>query len=109
MTLDVLSPEPTQPDPGQVGVRIAGPSGHSFCDLADLSLDEQVAAAERLTGTCDTLLLPSGGRSAPAPELMAAARPGQLIASDAGGRLARDLPAGDLSRTSQEGDIVLPL
>ena len=53
--------------------------------------------------------MPSGGRSAPAPELLAAARPTRLIVSDAGGRLARDLPAGDLARTSEEGDIVLPL
>jgi competence protein ComEC len=109
MTMDVLSPEPTQLDPGQVGLRITGPGGHSFCDLADLSAEEQVAAARRLTGTCEALLVPSGGGSAPAPELLAAAQPTRLIVSDAGGRLARDLPAGDLSRTSQEGDVVLPL
>ena len=109
LTLEVLSPEPTQPDPGQVGLRVTGPGGRSFCDLADLSPEEQVAAARRLRGTCDALLVPSGGRSAPAPELLAAARPARLIVSDAGGRLARDLPAGDLSRTSEEGDIELPL
>jgi hypothetical protein len=109
LTLDVLSPERGQPDPGQVGLRVSGPNGHSFCDLADLSVEEQVAAAQRLTGTCEALLLPSGGRSAPAPELLAAAQPARLIVSDAGGPLARDLPAGELSRTSQEGDIVLPL
>ena len=109
LALEVLSPEPTQPDPGQVSLRVTGPGGHSFCDLADLSPDVQVAAARRLTGTCEALLVPSGGRSAPAPELLAAARPTRLIVSDAGGRLARDLPAGDLARTSEEGDIVLPL
>jgi competence protein ComEC len=109
LTLDVLSPEPAQPDPGQVGLRVSDPGGHSFCDLADLSPDEQVAAARRLTGTCEALLVPSGGRSAPAPELLAAARPARLIVSDAGGRVARDLPLGNLRRTSQEGDIVLPL
>jgi hypothetical protein len=109
LTLDVLSPERAQPDPGQVALRVIGPDGHSFCDLADLTSDEQVAAAQRLTGTCDALLIPSGGRSAPAPEFMTAARPARLIVSDTGGRLARDLPAGDLSRTSQEGDIALSL
>ena len=109
LELEVLSPEPAQPDPGQVGLRVTGPDGHSFCDLADLSPEEQVAASRRLTGTCEALLVPSGGRTAPAPELMAAARPSRLVVSDAGGRLARDLPAGDLTRTSQEGDITLPL
>src|SRR5207253_1272183 len=73
LTLDLLSPEPAQPDPGQLGLRVTGPDGRSFCDLADLSPEEQVAAANRLTGTCEALLVPSGGRSAPAPELMAAA------------------------------------
>ncbi|MBO0684113.1 MAG: hypothetical protein J2P45_13210, partial [Candidatus Dormibacteraeota bacterium] len=65
--------------------------------------------AYRLTGTCDALLVPSAGQTAPAPELLRAARPARLIVSDAGGRLARDLPQTDLSRTSQEGDITVPL
>jgi len=62
-----------------------------------------------LRGGCDELLLPSGGRSALAPDLMRAAHPGVLIASLASGRLARDLPAGLVQRTDQEGTIVLPL
>jgi hypothetical protein len=40
---------------------------------------------------------------------MAAARPQRLVASDAGGQLARDLAHSDVLRTSQEGDVVLPL
>jgi competence protein ComEC len=108
LRLDVLSPEPDQPDPGQLGVRVTGPGGHSFCDLADLAPEEQVAAARRLSGGCDALLLPSGGSSVPAPELLAAARPARTIVSDAGGHLARDLPAG-VSRTSQEGNVTVPL
>jgi competence protein ComEC len=106
---EVLSPAPAAPDPGQLAFRIVGPDGRAFCDLSDLGLDDQVAAAAWLAGRCDTLLLPGGGRSAPAPELTRAARPGRLIASDPGGRLARDLPAASVSRTSEEGDIVLPL
>jgi competence protein ComEC len=104
-----LAPESRAPEPGQLGFRAVGPSGKSFCDLADLDLDGQAAAAARLRGGCDYLLLPSGGRSSPAPELLAAARPKRYIASDAGGTLARDLPHGALARTSQEGSIVLPL
>ena len=49
------------------------------------------------------------GRSAPAPELLRTARPRRLLVSDAGGLLARDLPRGALSRTSEEGTIVVPL
>lgn len=109
LRLDVLSPEPGAPEPGQAALRVSGPGGGSFCDLADLDPDGQSVAAARLTGRCDALLLPHGGRSAPAPDLMAAARPSRLIASDAGGQLARGLPTGLLARTSQEGSIVIPL
>jgi competence protein ComEC len=104
-----LAPEPRAPEPGQLGFRAVGPSGRSFCDLADLDVEGQAAAAARLRASCDYLLLPGGGRSSPAPELLAAARPQRFIASDAGGALARDLPHGALARTSQEGNIVLPL
>ena len=69
---------------------------------------EKKVASARLRGRCDYLLLPSGGRSSLAPELLARAEPGQLIASTATGRLARDLPSTTL-RTDQEGAIVLPL
>lgn len=109
LRLEVLSPEPMPPEPQQLAVRVVGPSGASFCDLADLDLDGQSAAAARLAGRCDALLLPGGSRSAPAADLLAAARPARLIASDAGGQLARGLSRGVLSRTSQEGEIVLPL
>ncbi len=94
---------------GQLALRLSLPGGRSFCDLADLDPEAQVAAAPRLRGGCDELLLPSGGRSALAPDLMRAAHPGVLIASLASGRLARDLPAGLVQRTDQEGTIVLPL
>jgi competence protein ComEC len=109
LRLDVLSPEPRTPEPEQLALRVVGPNGSSFCDLADLDTDGQSAAAARLTGRCDALLLPGGGRSAPAPDLLPAARPARLIASDAGAQLARGLPTGSLSRTSEEGGIVLPL
>jgi competence protein ComEC len=109
LTFDVLSPEPRAPQPEQLGLRISRPGGGSFCDLADLDPDAQAAAAAWLTGPCDILLLPSGGRSVPAPDLLRAARPGRLVASDAGGNLPRGLPRGELSRTSQEGTVVMPL
>ena len=109
LRLDVLSPEPRPPQPGQMALRVAGPDGGSFCDFADLDSEGQADAAARLRSHCDALLLPSGGRSTPAPELMARARPSRLLVSDAGGQVARDLPRGELLRTSQEGTIVLPL
>lgn len=107
--IDVLAPEPAPPEPGQLAFRATGASGRSFCDLADLDPEAQAIAATRLRGGCTYLLLPSGGRSAPASEMMAAARPQRLVASDAGGQLARDLAHGNVLRTSQEGDVVLPL
>jgi competence protein ComEC len=107
--IEVLSPPPRPAEPDQLALRVTGPGGASFCDLADLDPDGQAAAAAWLRGRCDTLLLPGGGRSRPAPELLAAARPDRLVVSDDGGTLARDLPRGSLSRTSEEGTIVVPL
>jgi beta-lactamase superfamily II metal-dependent hydrolase len=108
---EVLAPEPTdggdETGAGYLAFRAVGPA-HSFCDLSDLDPQAQAAAAARLRGPCDYLLLPSGGRSSLSPELLAAARPGQLIASTASGRLARDLPPTTL-RTDQEGAVVFPL
>jgi hypothetical protein len=109
LVIDVLAPEAAPPEPGQLAFRARGPSGRSFCDLGDLDPEAQAIAAARLRGGCTYLLLPSGGRSTPAPELMAAAHPQRLVASDAGGQLARDLAHGNVLRTSQEGDVVLPL
>jgi competence protein ComEC len=109
LRLDVLAPEPAAPAPGQIALRVVGPDGGSFCDIADLDPDGQALAATRLTGVCDVLLLPNGGRSAPEPDFAAAARPRRLIASDTGGQLARGLPLGILSRTSQEGAVVVAL
>jgi competence protein ComEC len=107
--IDVLSPEPSPAEPGQIAFRAQGPSGRSFCDLADLDPEAQAIAAAHLGGGCTYLLLPSGGRSSPAPELMAVARPQRLVASDAAAPLARDLAHADVLRTSQEGDVVLQL
>jgi competence protein ComEC len=110
LDFEVLSPAARPPQPDQLAFRVSGSDGRTFCDVADLDPDGQTAAAARLRGGCDALLLPSGGRSAPVPDLMAAARPGLLIASDSGsGQLARGLPAGILSRTSQDGTIVQAL
>jgi beta-lactamase superfamily II metal-dependent hydrolase len=111
LRFEVLAPEATDPGDeagaGYLAFRVVGPA-HSFCDLSDLDPDAQTVAAARLRGRCDYLLLPSGGRSSLSPELLAAAKPGQLIASTASGRLARDLPPTTL-RTDQEGAITLPL
>jgi len=107
--VEVLAPEAAEPAGGQLALRVRGPSDRSFCDLADLDPEAQVGAAGRLRGGCDYLLLASGGRSAPAPELMRAARPGRLVASLASGHLARELAAATVSRTDQEGTIVLDL
>jgi competence protein ComEC len=107
--IEVLAPESSPPEPAQMGFRAQGPSGRSFCDLADMDPEAQAIAAARLAGGCTYLLLPGGGSSAPAPELMAAARPRRLVASDAGGQLAGDLAQSNVLRTSQEGDVVLPL
>ena len=111
LRFEVLAPEPADPGDetgaGYLAFRAVGPA-HSFCDLSDLDPEAQKVASARLRGRCDYLLLPSGGRSSLAPELLARAEPGQLIASTATGRLARDLPSTTL-RTDQEGAIVLPL
>lgn len=109
LVIEVLAPEARPPEPGQLALRARGPSGRSFCDLADLDPEAQAIAAGRLGGPCTYLLLPSGGKSALAPEIMAAARPQRLVASDSGGQLARDLAHANVTRTSHEGDIVLPL
>jgi competence protein ComEC len=112
MTVDVLAPEPGAPadEPGaaDLGLRFAVPGGRSFCDLSDLDPDGQLLAAARLSGTCDYLLLPDGGRSLPPPELLAAARPGVLLIAGSSPP-ARGLPPGSLRRTSQEGSIALPM
>ena len=82
--------------------------GPSFCDLSDLDPEAQLQAAARLNRPCDFLLLADEGRSAPPPELLRAARSRQLLVSGSA-RLSRDLPAGNLRRTSQEGSISVPL
>ncbi len=112
MSVQVLAPEPGAPSdlPGaaDLALRFQVPGGQSFCDLSDLDPDGQVLAATRLDGPCDYLLLPDGGRSLPAPELLAAARPKVLLVAGVA-RPARGLPAGNLRRTSQEGSIAVPL
>jgi competence protein ComEC len=111
LRFDVLAPEPgTQAgDDGAtaIGVLVSRPGGRSICLFGPLDAQAQEAAAARITRPCDYLLIPGGGRSAPAPALLAAAA-GDAVVSTAGGRLARGLPA-TLRRTDQEGTIVLPL
>jgi competence protein ComEC len=109
LRLEVLAPDADAPEPGQMALRVAGPDGGSFCDLADLDPDGQTAAVAHLRGGCATLLLPAAGRSAPSPDLLAAARPDTLVVSDTGGPLARDLPRALVTRTSEEGTVVVPL
>ena len=92
-----------------LALRIVGPDGRAFCDLSELDPEAQAEAATRLRGRCDYLLLPAGGRTAPAQEFLARARPGELIVSTAAARLARGIPPGVVRRTDQEGAIELPL
>ncbi len=112
MTVEVLAPEPgvpgDQPGAADLALRFVAPGGQALCDLSDLDPDAQLLAAARLGGPCDYLLLPDGGRSAPAPELLAAARPKVLLVAG-NAPPARGLPAGSLRRTSQEGSIAVPL
>ncbi len=109
--VEVLAPEAGAAGAGatDLALRIHRPGGPAICTFGALDPAAQAAAAGRLRGPCATLVLPAGGRSAPAPELLARARPEQIIASTGGGRLARGLPAGGLRRTDQEGTIVVGL
>lgn len=111
LEIDVLSPEPDAVDPGQLALRVRGPDGRTFCDLADLEPDSQTVAAPRLAalGGCETMMLPSAGTSAPVPEMVAAAHASRYVVSDAGARTARDLPTGAILKTSEEGAITVPL
>jgi competence protein ComEC len=112
MAVQVLAPEPgapgDQPGAADLALRFAVPGGMAFCDLSDLDPDAQLLAAARLDGRCDYLLLPDGGRSAPAPELLARADPRVLLVAGSAPP-ARGLPAGNLRRTAQEGSIAVPL
>jgi len=112
MVVEVLAPEPgapgDQPGAADLALRFVVPGGQAFCDLSDLDPDAQLLAAARLGGPCDYLLVPDEGRSAPAPELLAAARPKVLLVAGSAPS-ARGLPAGNLRRTSQEGSIAVPL
>jgi competence protein ComEC len=109
--LEAVAPEPGAPGDqvgaAYLGLRAVAPSGRSFCDLSDLDIDAQMVAAARFRGPCTYLLLPNGGRSLPAPELLRAAGAAvEMIASRSAGRLARGFPATVL-RTDQEGTITV--
>lgn len=107
LEVQALTPEPDASGAGQLAIRVRGPS-HTFCDLADLDADHQLDAASRLPGPCDSLLVPGQGKSVPAPGLLRRAHPHELIVSDTqGARLPRGFPP--VSRTSQEGDVEVPL
>lgn len=112
-TLQAVAPEPGAPGDqvgaAYLGLRVVAPSGRSFCDLSDLDIDAQTVAATRLRGPCTYLLMPSGGRSLPSPELERAAGAAvQMIVSRAGGRLARGFPP-TVRRTDQEGTITVQM
>jgi competence protein ComEC len=112
--VEVIAPEPGAPgDVGgaaDLGLRIIGPDGRSFCDLSDLDVDAQTIASARFRGTCTDLLLPNGGRSLLSPDIerVAISPATQLIASRGSGRLAAGYPPTVL-RTDQEGTIAMPL
>jgi len=109
--VEVLAPESGASSPGatDLALRIHRPGGPAICTFGNLDAAAQAVAAGHLRGPCDTLVLPGGGRSAPAPELLPAARPVEVVASIGSGRLARGLPAGLLHRTDQEGTVVVDL
>ena len=112
-TLETISPEPGAPGDvvgaAYLALRVISPSGRTFCDLSDLDVEAQAAAAARLKGRCSYLLIPGGGRSRLSPELERAVGPSvQLIASRSAGRLAQGFPATVL-RTDQEGTITVPM
>ena len=111
--LEAVAPEAGAPGDqvgaAYLGLRVVAPSGRSFCDLSDLDIDAQTVAAARLRGPCTYLLLPSGGRSLPSPDLeRAAGAAAQMIASRSAGRLARGFPPTVL-RTDQEGTITVAM
>lgn len=109
LVLQALAPAPGQPPGGQLALRVVGP-GHTFCDLADLDPASQALAASRLAGRCDALLVANQGKTAPDPAFLARARPGALLVSDApGARLGAGFPKANLERTSQQGDLTVPL
>jgi competence protein ComEC len=111
--LEAVAPEPGAPGDevgaAYLGLRVVAQSGRTFCDLSDLDVDAQTVAAARLRGPCTYLLLPSGGRSLPSPELeRAAGAAAQMIASRSSGRLAQGFPPTVL-RTDQEGTITVQM
>ncbi len=109
LVLQVLAPEPDQPPGGQLALRVVGPD-HTFCDLGDLDPDSQALAAGRLRGTCDALLVPNQGKAVPDPTFLGRAKPRTLLVSDAAGtRLGAGFAKADLERTSQQGDLTVPL
>jgi competence protein ComEC len=116
LQVQALAPEPlagSGPAPGDpagyLALRVRAPSGRTFCDLSELDSAAQLAAAARLRGRCDYLLLPGAGRSSPPPGLLAAARPSLIVASLGSGQVAREVPPALLRRTDQEGTITLAM
>jgi competence protein ComEC len=110
--IQVVAPEAGAPGEvvgaADLGLRVVGPGGRSFCDLSDLDGDAQTLAAARLGGACTYLLLPDGGRSGLSPDLENLMGQPELIASVASGRLATGFPPTVL-RTDQEGAITVPM
>jgi ComEC/Rec2-related protein len=106
-SIEALAPEPADPAPSQLALRVRGPSA-TFCDLADLDPDQQEEAVSYLNRGCEALLLPRGGSVRPG--VLAAAHASRLLVSDGrGDRISPYLPPASLRRTSQEGDIEIPL
>lgn len=104
-----LSPLPGQPPGGQLALRVVGPS-HAFCDLAELAPSSQALAAAWLRGTCDAVLVPDQGKQVPDSAFLARPRPSLLLVSDAAStRLGAGFPKAGLERTSQEGNLTVPL
>lgn len=109
LVLQALAPMPGQPPGGQLALRVVGPQ-HTFCDLADLDPASQALAARWLRGTCDALLVPNQGKTLPDPTFLGRSRASALLVSDAAGtRLGAGFPKADLERTSQQGDLTVPL
>ncbi|MFZ0215485.1 MAG: ComEC/Rec2 family competence protein, partial [Candidatus Dormiibacterota bacterium] len=110
LQLQALAPDAGVPrGTGQLALRVVGPA-HTFCDLAELDASGQEEAAGWLRGGCDAVLVPNQGKALPDLTLLAKANPQKLLISDAPNiRLGAGFPPAKVERTSQQGDLEVPL
>ncbi|MGH7866641.1 MAG: ComEC/Rec2 family competence protein [Candidatus Dormibacteraceae bacterium] len=106
--LEVLAPEPDDPVGGQLMLRLVGPL-HTVCVMAvGIDTDQEIQAASRLNGSCDSLVVAAGSELS--PTLLAQARPHRVVISGAlPHRSWPGIPPDRLISTTQEGDVEMPL